>query len=160
MKSTRKLGKNNLDSKSQPWRKVNGQSQRKSTSLSTMTSANWRVTSADDVAAMMSPRADVSRRKLGACRCVMACGGEWRRVTEPGGAWRCMEHVSFCAEYFGSAWELRWRSGFHERVDQRRKILVVPAKTQSEQGSQWQRSGSGLETLNDDSCRSRTRDDD
>ena len=37
---------------------------------------------------------------------------------------------------------------------------MVPAKTQSEQGSQWRRSGSGLETLNDGGCRSGTRDDD
>ena len=71
MKSTRKTGqeepelKKSTLEKSQPWRKVNGQSQRKSTvwstSWSTMTSANWRVTSADDVAVMTSPRADVSR---------------------------------------------------------------------------------------------------
>ena len=47
-------------------------------------SADWLVTSADDVAVMMSPRADISRRRPGA----------WRRV----------EHVSFCVEYFGSVW--------------------------------------------------------
>ena len=82
--------------------------------------------------------------------CVMARDGSRRRV----------EHVSFCAESFGGAWQLWWWSGFHERVDWRRKILVVPAKTQSEQGSRRRRSGSGLETLNDGGCRSGTRDDD
>ena len=50
--------------------KVNGQSQRKSTvwstSWSTMMSADWRVTSIDDMAVITSPRANVSRRKPGA----------------------------------------------------------------------------------------------
>ena len=53
--------------------KVNPQS--KSTVWSTMMSADWRVTLADDVAMMMLPRADVNRRRPGA----------WRRVTEPEG---------------------------------------------------------------------------
>ena len=50
---------------------------------SMMTSADWWVTSVDDVAVMTSPRADISRRKL-------ARGGAWRRVEARGGAWRRM----------------------------------------------------------------------
>ena len=97
-----------MDWKSQPWRKINDQSQRKSTvwstSWSTMTSANWWVTSADDVVVMTSPKADVSRRKPGACRRMTDLGGAWRRMTEPRGAWRRMERVSFCTESFGDVW--------------------------------------------------------
>ena len=48
-----------------------------------MMSVDWWVTSADDVAVMTSPRADVSRRKL-------ARGSAWRRVEVRGGAWRRM----------------------------------------------------------------------
>ena len=55
--------------KSQLWQKVNGQSQH----WSTMKSADWQVTSADDVAVMTSPRADVSKRNL-------ARDSAWRRV--------------------------------------------------------------------------------
>ena len=63
--------------------KVNGQSQRLSTSWSTMTSAN-------DVAVMTSPRADVSKRNLARDSAWMRVGardGAWRRVADPGGAW-------------------------------------------------------------------------
>ena len=52
-----------------------------------MTSADWRVTSADDVAVMTSPRADVSRRKLAresAWQHVEARDGAWRRMTTRG----------------------------------------------------------------------------
>ena len=49
-------------------------------SKSTMTSADWLVTSANDVAVMMSPRANVSRRNL-------ARDGAWRCVTDPSDAW-------------------------------------------------------------------------
>ena len=100
------------------------------------------MTSADDVELtwqMTSPRADVSRRNPGACWRVTESDDAWRRVTDLGGAWW---RVSCCADSFGGAWELRWWSGFHEMVDRRRKILVVPAKTQSEQGSrdsEWRR---------------------
>ena len=34
----------------------------------------------------------------------LARGGVWRRVTEPCSAWRRVERVSFCTEYFGSTW--------------------------------------------------------
>ena len=37
-----------------------------------MTLADWRVTSADDVTVMMSPRVDVSKRRLSALRRVAA----------------------------------------------------------------------------------------
>ena len=37
-----------------------------------MTSDDWRVTSADNMAVMTSPRADVSKRRLGALRRVAA----------------------------------------------------------------------------------------
>ena len=56
-----------------------------------MTSADWRVMSADDVEVMASLRADVSRWTLGTCRRVGKSDGAWRRV-------------SFCAESFGGTW--------------------------------------------------------
>ena len=62
-----------------------------------MMSADWRVTSVDDVVVMTSPRANVSRRNL-------VHDGMWRRVMDPGGAWRRVERVSFCAEYFVGVW--------------------------------------------------------
>ena len=102
----KKLGKKNLDSKSQPWRKVNGQSQRKSTSWSTITSADWRVTSVDDMVVMTSPRADVSKWTSSMFKRVGKSDGAWRYVTTRGGAWWHMKLVSFCADSFGSAW---WR---------------------------------------------------
>ena len=64
------------------------------------------MTSADDVAVMTSPRADVSKRNLArdsAWMRVEARDGEWRRVKDPGGAWRHVERVSFCAEFSGDA---------------------------------------------------------
>ena len=45
-----------------------------------MTSADWLVMSADDVAVMTSPRANISRRNL-------ARDDAWRHVTDPGNAW-------------------------------------------------------------------------
>ena len=45
-----------------------------------MTSADWLMTSVDDVAVMTSPRADVSRRNL-------ARDGAWRCVTDPDDVW-------------------------------------------------------------------------
>ena len=165
-----KLGKEHLDCKSQlgqkvngqsqPLVKVNGQSQHWSTVWSTMMSADWRVTSADDVAVMTSPRANVSKRNLardsawrsvwGAWRILAACGGTWS-------AWALAQNLLAARE---GAWQLRWWLGFHEKVDRWRRILVVPVKTQLEQGSRRRRSGSGLETINDGDCRSGIRDDD
>ena len=55
-----------------------------------MTSADWWVTSADDVAVMMSPRADINRRKLvraGAWNCVAGSGGAWRSLEACDGVW-------------------------------------------------------------------------
>ena len=49
-----------------------------------MMSVDWWVTSADDVAVMTSPRADVSRRKL-------ARAGTWKRMATSGSAWRSLE---------------------------------------------------------------------
>ena len=170
MKSTRKTGqeepelKKSTLEKSQPWRKVNGQSQRKSTvwstSWSTMTSANWRVTSADDVAVMTSPRADVSRWTPGVCRHVGKSDKAWRRMTVRDGMWSAWAFAQNILATREGAWELRWWLGFHDRVDRRRKILIVPAKTQSEQRSLQRRYGNGLETLNDGNCKSRTKDND
>ena len=61
------------------------QSQRKSTvwstSWPTMMSADWLVTSADDVAVMTSPRVDVSRWTPSACRRVGKSNGMCRSVT-------------------------------------------------------------------------------
>ena len=51
---------------------------------------DWLVTSADDVAVMMSPRVDVSKRNLvsdSAWRCLEARDGTCRCVTDPGSAW-------------------------------------------------------------------------
>ena len=137
MKSTRKTGqeepelKKSTLEKSQPWRKVNGQSQRKSTvwstSWSTMTSANWRVTSADDVAVMTSPRADVSRWTPGVCRHVGKSDKAWRRMTVRDGMWSAWAFAQNILATREGAWELRWWLGFHDRVDRRRKILIVPA---------------------------------
>ena len=59
-----------------------------------MTPADRRVTSADDVAVMTSPRADVSRWTPGMCK----------RVTTRGNAWQRVGRVSFCAESFSDAW--------------------------------------------------------
>ena len=59
-----------------------------------MMSADWRVTSVDDVAMMMPPRADVNRRRPGA----------WRRVTEPGGTRAFAQNILAVRE---GAWELR-----------------------------------------------------
>ena len=61
-----------------------------------MMSADWRVTSADDMAVMTSPRADVNKRNL-------ARGGAWRHVKDPGGAWRRVECVNSYAESSGGA---------------------------------------------------------
>ena len=135
----------------------------KLTSWSTMMLADWLVTSANDVAVMMSPKVDVSKRNLvcdSAWRCVEARDGTCRRVTDPGSAWSVWDFAQNLLAAREGAWQLRWWSGFHDRVDRRRRILVVPAKTQSEQGSRRRRSGSGLKTLNDGGCRSGTRDDD
>ena len=135
----------------------------KSTVWSAMTSADRWVTSADDVAVMMSPRANVSRRNLAhdsAWQSVMDLGGTWRILEACGGAcsaWAFAQNLLAACE---GAWQLWWWSGFHERVDRRRKILVVPAKTQSKQRSRRWRYGSGLETLNEGGCRSGTKDDD
>ena len=75
------------------------------------------------------------------------------RVGARDGAWRILVAR-------GGAWKLQWWSGFHEKVDWRRRILVVPAKTQSVQGSRRRCSGNSLETMNDGGCRYGTRDDD
>ena len=75
----------------------------------------------DDVAVMTSPKVDVSRRR-------MARGGAWRHVTETGGAWSAWAFAQNILVACEGVWELRWWSGFHERVDWWRKILVVPAK--------------------------------
>ena len=87
----------------------------------------------------------------------LARAGAWESLTARGGAWASVQNLLAARD---GTWELRWWLGFHERVDRWRKILVVPAKTQSEQGSRRRWSGSGLETLNDGGCRSGTRDDD
>ena len=136
--------------KSQLWQKVNGQSQCWSASWSTMTSADdVAVASANDVA-MMTSLGLTSARGTGA----------WQRVGARDGAWSAWDLVqNFLAAREG-AWQLRWWSGFHEQLDRRKMILVVPAKTQSEQGSRRWRFGSGFMTTNDGGCRSRTRDDD
>ena len=63
-------------------------------------SADWLVTSAGDVAVMMSSRADVSKRNL-------ARDGVWRLVTARDGSWQRVKCVSFCAKSFGGAWQLR-----------------------------------------------------
>ena len=52
-----------------------------------MTSVDWRVTSADDVAMMTSPKADVSKRNLA----LTARGGAWGRVKVREGSWRRVE---------------------------------------------------------------------
>ena len=49
-----------------------------------MMSADWQVTSADDVAVMTSPRADVSKRRPGTWRCVEARDGALQRVAARG----------------------------------------------------------------------------
>ena len=69
-----------------------------------MTSADWRVTLADDVVMMTSTRADVSRWTPGAC----SAWKVWRRVEARGGTWRRVECMSFCADSFGGTW---WRVG-------------------------------------------------
>ena len=72
-----------------------------------MMSVDWWVTSADDVAVMTSPRADVSKRNLARDNAWMRVGardGAWRRVKDPGGTWR---RVSSCTESSGGAWQLR-----------------------------------------------------
>ena len=64
------------------------------------------MTSADDVAVMTSPRADVSKRNLARDSAWMRVGardGAWRHVKDPGNAWRCVERVSSCAEFSGGA---------------------------------------------------------
>ena len=83
-----------LDCKSQLWQKSQrskstlSQSQRRSTVWSTswsmMTSDDWRVTSADNMAVMTSPRADVSKSNL-------VRHDAWRRVGARDGSWRCVE---------------------------------------------------------------------
>ena len=62
-----------------------------------MMSADWLVTSAGDVAVMMSSRADVSKRNL-------ARDGVWRLVTARDGSWQRVKCVSFCAKSFGGMW--------------------------------------------------------
>ena len=61
------------------------------------------ITSADDMAVMTPPRADISKRNLAregswgrvtAWRRVTA----WMRVKDPGGMWRRVERVSSCIE--------------------------------------------------------------
>ena len=113
-----KLGKKNLDWKSQPRVKVNGQSQRsKSTVWSTMTSAGTVV---DDVSGcrggwrqqmtwqMTSPRADVNRGTL-------ARAGVWQRMATHGGSWRRVTVTPRLLVARGGAWEVRWRRNFTER---------------------------------------------
>ena len=109
-----------------------------------------QVTSVDDMAVMTSPGADVSRRRLGTCRRVEKSDGAWS-------AWAFAQNLFVACD---NAWNLRWWLGFHERVDRRRTILVVPMKTQLGQESRRWWYGSDLETLNDDGCRFGTRDDD
>ena len=82
------------------------------------------------------------------------------RVEARDGAWSAWAFAQNLLAARNGAWDLRWWSSFNERVDRQRTILVVLAKTQSEQRSQWQRYGSGLETLNNGGYRSGTRDDD
>ena len=67
---------------------------------STMTLADWWVTSADDVAGMTSPRADVSKRNWH----VEAHDGAWRRLKDPGSAWWRVERLSSCAESSSCMW--------------------------------------------------------
>ena len=108
-------------------------------------------------------RADVSKRNLArdsVWKRVGARDGAWRRVEDPGGAWSAWDLVQNFLAMREGAWQLRWWSGFHKQLDRRKRISVVPAKTQSEQGSRRRRSGSGLETTNDGGCRSGTRDND
>ena len=63
----------------------------------------WTMMSADDVAVMTSPRANVSKCRFGACRRVKKDVGAWQRVQKAIGAWRRVERVSFGAESLGSA---------------------------------------------------------
>ena len=122
-----------------------------------MTSADWRVTLANNVVVMMSPRVDVSRRKPSMCKRMEARDSAWWSLEAHDDAWVLAQNLLAARE---GTWQIRWWLGFHNRVDRRRKILVVPAKTQSEQGSQRWRFGSGLETLNGSGYRSGTRDND
>ena len=100
MKSTWKTGQEEPGlRKSQPWRKVNGQSQRKSTvkstlstSLSMMMSADWasdvsRWHGSDDVTWGWHQQVKTWH--------VQARGKVWRRV----------ERMSFCAESFCGVWQ-------------------------------------------------------
>ena len=138
---------------------LSGQQWRKQMTWRVTSADDVSVTSADDVSVMTSPRADVSKRNLArdtAWRRVGVRDSAWGRVKDPGGVWALVQNLLATRE---GVWQLWWWSGFHEKVDRRRRILVVPAKTQSEQGSRRWRSGSGFETMNDGGCRSGTRDD-
>ena len=106
---------------------------------------SWRgrVTSADDVAVMTLPRADVSRWRPGTCRRV--------------------ERVRFCAKSFGGAW---WRVEAPMMVrfpwegrSSEDDLSGTCKNTIGARSWRW-RYGNGLETLNDSGCRSETRDDD
>ena len=68
-----------------------------------MTSTDWTMMSAGDVVVMTLPRADVSRCRSGACRCVKNVVGVWRRMRKAFDAWWRVERVSFCAESLGGA---------------------------------------------------------
>ena len=94
MKSTRKMGKKNLDWKSQPWGKVNCQSQRKSTVWSTMTSAD---AVADDVSRWRGRWRHLGLTSVGENWCV-------QRVVARGRAWRCVERVINRTETLSGAW--------------------------------------------------------
>ena len=93
----------------------------KSTVWSAMTSADRWVTSADDVAVMMSPRANVSRRNL-------AHDSAWQSVMDLGGTWHW-------AETSGGAWERvrgPMKTKFHRKVDRRDFFPMVQSVVWSE----------------------------
>ena len=136
MKSTRKLSKEHLDRKSQPWRKVNGQSQcqvkfngqPRSQRSMVMT---WSLLSADvsklTQAVMTSlgltwriwwrQRTEFWRVevRVGTWRIVEACDGAWRHVKSICGTWRRVPVTPRIIVARGGTWKVRWRRYFIER---------------------------------------------
>ena len=99
MKSTQKLGKKNLDWKSQPWRKVNGQSQRLVKVNGQPWEVNGQIPRVKGWRQQLTQVGDISngvgkgwrgwhqQARESAWGCVGARDGAWRRVIWKDGAW-------------------------------------------------------------------------